>query len=137
MKPTDQMISLALDYLAGTNNIVTSKGRPNDNDTKKVIANAIKGYVASFGGSVVQIGLPGSVLTYFTDAKRKCVIEAIEAIYNGVYSDSHISASGFQAVWNNLSYSQKLQVRERVVKVAIALKLAMRTYEFDESDPIE
>jgi hypothetical protein len=139
MQPTDEMIIAALNHLKSGGSGVVSFGSPKEGEPQvNYIKNPYKGYVASFGGSIVQIGLLGTILTYETDKDRDpCkanVINCLFAIYNMVFPDSPVHLNRFKDDYERLD---KRKFRNRICKVAVALKLAMRTYHFDETESLD
>jgi hypothetical protein len=94
------------------------------------IKSTYKGYVSAFGGSIVQSGIAPACVAFLGDENKKLVVEAIYNICrntHGVTSYTHNSLS----IRNdqNGDISSKL-FRNHMAEAAVALKLAMRTYEF-------
>jgi len=94
------------------------------------IKNTYKGYVSAFGGSIVQSGIAPACVAFLGDDNKKIIVEAIYKIckntfVNAGYSHNTLSVRKEQ----NGDISSKI-FRNQMAEAAIALKLAMRTYEF-------
>jgi hypothetical protein len=99
------------------------------------IKNTYKGYVSAFGGSIVQSGIAPACVAFLGDDNKKKIVEAIYTICKKSFKDS----SGNDIyVDTTLSIRQSIpgrdisspSFRNHMAEAAVALKLAMRTYEF-------
>lgn len=130
MKPNDQLICLALAYLSE---------RQSKADTmwfnSKKIKGPIRGYINAFGGSVVQVGLLPTMIFYYD--KRMAVADGIAYLYGCQFADPRNQALSVENLINNhliknSGANNRGKIRGDIMACAIALKLAMRTYAFDD-----
>lgn len=92
------------------------------------------GYISSFGGSMVQIGLYATVLTYSEDVKKKIIAELV---FN-IYKEQNLLNPGdeddfLHFVRNNQG---NRQVRNNIAQAVIALKLVLRTFRFSNEKEV-
>lgn len=133
MKPTPELITLSLEHLEadlafspGNRNLFTANGQ---------IPNKYKGYISSFGGSIVQLGVMPACMAFIANEDKMKITDALFSIYcikhniHGVKLKSYLIGN-----WQNWTMSQKKQFRNRISAIAVSFKLAMRTFEFEESD---
>lgn len=133
MKPEPKLIEIALKCLADSE---TNQGIVKQNK----IPTKYKGYVASFGGTVVQIGIMPACMAFCVDDNKKKVAALMFAIYCDRYNidDNEGLDVYLKGNWNS-GWNKAFQktFRDRMTRVAVSLKLALRTYEFDDSDPLD
>lgn len=100
-----------------------------------------KGYISSFGAGIIQAGLLPIICFYEREESgaardRSLLVKAIYYILkNKDKTDS------FEEVKNNeklkdylINYADKEEIKEDIINASIALKLALRTYSFIDSD---
>lgn len=123
MKRVEEMIIAALEAakdLADTN--------------KQIIASEYNGYIANFGATMKQCGLPTTVLMYSrANEEGPSKKKVVNAIFKIVKKNSliPISESSLLDYYIN-NYPGHPYVNERVEYAAIALKLAIRTFKSDK-----
>jgi hypothetical protein len=101
------------------------------------IENKYKGYVASFGGTVVQMGIMPACMAFWVDDNKKKVVELMLSIYWEVYlpdSDPKGLESYLNDNWARWDESNRKSFRMKFTKAAVSLKMAMRTFEFDKGN---
>ena len=132
MKPEPKLIESALVLLQ---NPQTNQGLVKANK----ILNKYKGYVASFGGTVVQMGIMPACMAFCVDDNKKKVAALMFGIYQHRYTTNYEKGldSYLSDHWTNWPEGEKKTFRSRMTRVAVSLKLAMRTYEFDESESMD
>lgn len=120
MKLKENVLAEAIKYLKGDNPIVQNRS----------IKKAYKGYVSAFGGSVVQSGIAPACVAFLGDDNKKHVVEAIYQICRMV-DNTTFSQGSLKDRKNdpNGDISSK-GFRNKMSEAAVALKLAMRTYNF-------
>ena len=118
-----------------------AKTDPNERrffNAKDLIPNRIKGYVASFGATVIQLGIMPACVAYEVDKNKKALmLELIQGCYTAHYAAVQpwpIHLDPLDKTWLNLPVLQKRVFRERVTSIAVALKMALRCFEFDMDD---
>ncbi|MCC6752777.1 MAG: hypothetical protein IT266_02210 [Saprospiraceae bacterium] len=132
MKPTPELISLALAYLeADLASPPANRVLFTSNDQ---IPNKYKGYISSFGGSIVQMGVMPACMAFIANDDKKKIVDALFSIYCIKYG---IAATGLKdhltTNWQNWNTVGKKQFRNRISAIAVSFKLALRTFEIDES----
>ncbi len=137
MKPTEKQIINALEYLGSKKAEKIVKSDETD-ATKKYIPNTFNGYIASFGGSIVQAGLLPTALIYCNDSERKKLAEALFHLYEqeeeykkDVKQEDNNLMDYLQRKWKQegITTRDKQRIRNKLVQIATALKLAIRSYE--------
>lgn len=96
------------------------------------IPNEFKGYVSSFGASIIQSGILSTV-AFFSNpdsAAKKDRVEIINIIYNIMDKKfPHNKEEGLLSyLLNNKEHID--DIKEEIINVAIALKLGMRVFKF-------
>jgi hypothetical protein len=131
----EQLIQKAFHLLnAGT---YISKGLAGN----RYIPKTSKGYISSLGGSIVQAGLLQSVI-FFEDKGegRDEIIKALVQLIKDQFPARYPPTFGMDGTSVNLGkylslpannyYSQRQQLTKDIGEAAIALKMAMRMFEF-------
>jgi CRISPR/Cas system CMR-associated protein Cmr5 small subunit len=117
----DQFIGNALTHI-GTSGIVKSNGK---------ISNEYKGYVSSFGTSVMQCGLIPA-LALFSDessgSKDKSKIVLVLKQMLGVTTEPSLLKHALTLRNNRTAFDE---LEEKVLHASVALKLAIRTFEIE------
>lgn len=97
-----------------------------------------KGYVASFGPSVIQSGLLPTVAFYSeqgeANANRSSVLDAIAHILNWDLSEL---AGNRKRFLRYIQAHEPQDIEEDVLNALVALKLSLRTYDFGTSEPTQ
>lgn len=93
-----------------------------------------KGYIESFGPTVIQSGLLPAICLYekkgtSSEGDKSRVIEAIQYI---LPTDFTNSSSKFSTLVGGRT--DKVECKEKIMNAVIALKLAIRTFEFDDKE---
>lgn len=93
-----------------------------------------KGYIESFGPTVIQSGLLPAICLYekkgtSSEGDKIRVIEAIQYI---LPTDFTNSPSKFSTLVGGRT--DKVECKEKIMNAVIALKLAIRTFEFDDKE---
>jgi hypothetical protein len=130
MKPEPNLILSALKLLDNTS---TNQGMVKEGK----IENKYKGYVASFGGSVVQMGIMPACMAFCADDNKKKVAELMFSIFKEVYlpnSDLKGLESYLIDNWREWGEGERKTFRMKFTKAAVSLKMAMRTFEFDKEN---
>jgi len=128
MKPNPDLISRALNKLQAT-------PKPNFFVGDK-IPNKYKGYISSFGGSIVQLGVMPACMVFIANPDKKKIVTILFAIYKDKFSiaGNPELIDYLNNYWPQWQHAERKQFRNRMAAVAVSFKLAMRTFEFDESD---
>ncbi|MBV6473543.1 MAG: hypothetical protein JPMHGGIA_01828 [Saprospiraceae bacterium] len=136
MKPTEEQIRLALNYLLNENHLVIDIGTE-----RARIASTYSGYIASFGGSVVQSGLLGTALMYCnngdpnnTDRVKANRAKLAKSLHHLLTGNDDVPL--FEYLKSNWNYNDPLQnqaITNKVMQLAVALKLAIRSYKLDDT----
>lgn len=123
MKINAKILTEAINHLATDTNI-QEHGK---------IKNKMKGYVSSFGGSIVQSGIATACVAFLGDDNKKHIVEAIYSICKkvnpSVYTEVNLKIRSDDADAQNKKISSPT-FRKDMAEAAVALKLAMRTYKF-------
>ncbi len=124
-KPNNNHIAEAIDYLDGINDLVKNNK----------IDSTFKSYISSFGGSIIQSGLMGTLMTFEANKNKVKIISALFDLYNKNYPVSRIvNNNGFyyKAI-KSKTEAEKKDIRNKLVDMAVALKLAMRCFETNDN----
>jgi hypothetical protein len=119
MKIKTITLDAAINLLKEPGNVIVSGG---------MIKNTYKGYVSAFGGSIVQSGIAPACVAFLGDENKKHVVEAIFEICKNSFGNQLYPETSLQ---ERNDKSSKL-FRNHMAEAAVALKLAMRTYEFEK-----
>jgi len=100
-----------------------------------------KGYVASFGVSVLQIGLKPTALMFSNTNEKherpvigKAIFEIASAYYNkDTGYHKRLPGNSLDQLAKNIEGDDVLIARSQLLNASVALKMAMNTFEFDES----
>jgi CRISPR-associated protein Cmr5 len=96
--------------------------------TNDTIDDVYKGYVSSFGASVIMSGLAPALAFYEDDEKRKKILNAIAQISTGI---ENIKGKQLFDDYKSGKTRQELRAAtEKIINASIALKIVMRTYRF-------
>lgn len=121
MKLKENVLAAAIEYLKTPNNPIVQN---------RSIKRTYKGYVSTFGGSVVQSGIAPACVAFLGDDNKKHVVEAIYQICKRVDSTTFSQTTlKDRKDTPNADISSKT-FRNKMSEAAVALKLAMRTYNF-------
>jgi hypothetical protein len=123
MKIKPKTLKDAIDFLKTNGNGIVISNK---------VKSTYKGYVSAFGGNIVQSGIAPACVAFLGDENKKFVVEAIymickKAFGNGLYSHNTLS----DRKEKNGDITSK-SFRNHMAEAAVALKLAMRTYEFEK-----
>lgn len=124
--PNNKHLESAIDYLDNSNDLVKNGG----------IESTFKSYISSFGGSIIQSGLMGTLMTFEANSNKVKIINALFALYNKNFTDSQIISDNgpYYKVIKSKNESEQKELRNKLVDMAVALKLAMRCYVTIESN---
>ncbi|MEL6866209.1 MAG: hypothetical protein AAFP19_17400 [Bacteroidota bacterium] len=130
IKPNKQQIIQALRFLESDEKSIVKTAGP-----KKFIDKTYNGYIAAFGGTVVQMGLFPAVMLYHNDKRegtcRRHITTAIFELYKKNHQD--ITANNlFEFLRPIAEPEQVYKVRSEIMQIALALKMAIRSYELKE-----
>jgi len=92
------------------------------------------GYVAAFGGSMVQPGLYATVVSYYADVKKTKIANLIFDIFkkrNPVIVGQSQFSDFIEANRRNSNYRQ---IRNNIAQSVIALKLVLRTFNINNEN---
>jgi CRISPR-associated protein Cmr5 len=109
----------------------------NNKKAKHKIPKRYKGYVASFGTILKQSGLTTAFVLFLKnsekdEADRKPILEAIFKILK---NNKQLGIpEAFKEKQFAENYQQDQRMRQEVLNAAVALKIAMRTFEFDDNE---
>ena len=125
-KPNNNHIEKAIDFLDGANDLVKNR----------TIDSTFKSYISSFGGSIIQSGLMGTLMTFEANKNKVKIINALFAIYNLNFSENIIERTNgsFYRTIKSKSESEKKEIRNKLVDMAVALKLAVRCFETKDNN---
>ena len=103
-------------------------------DDNNILDDVFDGYLASFGATVIISGLIQTLAVYEADKKRKMVLNAIASV-SGIEHNNVSATTGAQLLELCLNnHTNKLQLnmwREKILDVSVALKMMIRTYNFN------
>lgn len=119
-KVSSDVIKSALTVLEKDDSIVQVK------NGRRVVENKYEGYLSSFGGSIVQTGLYGTVCIYEASDEKCKVLLLLCALYKHAFQEK---LSVDQLKERSKDPIVMNQLRNRLVQCAVALKLAFRTME--------
>lgn len=124
-KPNNNHIAEAIDYLDGINDLVQNNK----------IDSTFKSYISSFGGSIIQSGLMGTLMTFEANKNKVKIINALFDLYNKNYPVSRINNNNgfYYKVIKSKTEAEKKDIRNKLVDMAVALKLAMRCFETNDN----
>ncbi|MEA4926822.1 MAG: type III-B CRISPR module-associated protein Cmr5 [Syntrophomonadaceae bacterium] len=101
--------------------------------SKGLIPKEFKGYIASFGAAIITNGLLPAIAFYQDQGeakkKRNSLMKAILYIID---EDGHNHQS--LMVYVNDRQQDRAEIKDKIMAAAVALKLAMRTFEFTEKE---
>lgn len=103
----------------------------------KIKDNKYKGYVASFGASVIQCGIKATVMIYSEKGKDKAkVMKLLMKIASDSFDLEKDETWVYYKNWKNENNEDEDEDKKReiLVDAATALKLAMRTYEVEKEN---
>jgi CRISPR/Cas system CMR-associated protein Cmr5 small subunit len=128
LKPDNKLIINALTLLESNSSSIVEKI-----NNVSVIKSKYSSYISSFGGCIINSGLFGTIMVFCANEEKKKIIHLLVDIYNsGLTNNADIIERDLHNYlkknWDLPTFDQR-KVRNRLVKSAIALKLAMRTYE--------
>jgi len=127
MKAVNKLLSVADIYINDPFCAISVDG--------KTIKDVYKGYVSSFGAMVIQNGLSAALaINMKTDGEGKERIKIIEAIAR-MLSPKYRSIINAETLLNYSCENENNRLlKEDVINCSIALKLMMRTYQFNRVD---
>jgi len=129
----DKNLKPAIDFINAGNGFL--KGKEGDENRK--VQKAYKGYISSFGTMLMQNGLKASVILFAGDssgeADKKIILNALYHLRHEGTKDIDKSKAYKNMVEEVLAMNDQQQASERdhYLDLAIALKMAMRTFEFE------
>lgn len=125
-KPNNIFIEKAIDFLDNSNDLV--KGGKIDS--------TYKSYISSFGGSIIQSGLMGTLMTFEANKNKEKIINALFVVYNLNFQENPINKTNgsYYRTITTKTDNEKKEIRNKLVDMAVALKLAMRCFETNDSN---
>jgi len=100
-----------------------------------------KGYIESFGPTVIQSGLLPAICLYekkgtSSEGDKKCIIKAIQYILQDYFEEKNDTKADSKGGFLELVEKKpdKAECKEKIMNAVIALKLAIRTFEFDDQE---
>ncbi len=124
--PNNDIILAAIELLGNQQDIVKDGG----------IESKYSSYIASFGGSIVQVGLVGTLIIFEANKEKKKIVNLLFSLYNSNFPSIQTTNDNYhQTLANNSSYNptQIKEIRNKLVDTAVCLKLAMRCYKKTEN----
>ncbi|GAA0182523.1 type III-B CRISPR module-associated protein Cmr5 [Clostridium sediminicola] len=115
-----------------------------DNDMK--VKTEYKGYISSFGASIIQSGLYTAIAFYESttsevEKERRNLLKAIRCVVDEDYDKSdkellmnYCMLNDIQFSQDNVSGKSKTELKEEIIDAAIAIKLAIRTFEIKQQE---
>lgn len=105
----------------------------------KVIKSEYEGYLASFGATVINIGIKATIAFYMKDPEHKAILNAITKI---LAEDASITGfrpnHGAEDLKETvLAITDPIRLHEYtkwIVEASVALKLMIRTYDFGKKN---
>lgn len=124
-KPNNDHIAHAIDIL-DANKIIVNHGK---------IDSTFKSYISSFGGSIIQSGLQGTLMTFEANDSKKKIINLLFDVYNKSFIDTvnQTDKTYYRTIKTKTEVDKKL-IRNRLVDMAVAVKLAMRCFETNDNE---
>ena len=90
------------------------------------------GYIAAFGPSVITAGLLQTAAFYDGDKKKKKITDLFMQLLR---ETEEIQANeALSKFLKRKSHSDMKRLRKKILDIAVACKLAVRTFEFDENE---
>lgn len=125
-KPNNDHITHAIDILDIDKTIVKN-GK---------IDSTFKSYISSFGGSIIQSGLQGTLMTFEANDSKKKIINLLFEVHNASFITDTINQTNgaYYRTIKTKSEAEKKLIRNRLVEMAVAVKLAMRCFETNENE---
>lgn len=118
-KPNNDYINKAIDLLDGSKSIVKNNAIESKYNT----------YIASFGGSIIQSGLVATLMIFEANKEKKRIINYLFELLNKLKSEKINETNNFYyRTVKSYDANQQIQLRNDLVEMAVALKLAMRCY---------
>lgn len=124
--PNNKHIETAIDYLDDNKELVNEEG----------IDSTFKSYISSFGGSIIQSGLMGTLMTFEANANKAKIINALFALYNTNFPNATIVNNNqpYYKVIKSKTDAEKKEIRNKLIEMAVALKLAMRCFKTTDNN---
>lgn len=100
-------------------------------ERKKTIQSKYNGYIASFGGSIINSGLIATLMIFEANTEKNKIIEILFNLYNNHFKPGIQKSSGthyFNQVLS-LDYNDQKLLRNNLADLAVEIKLAMRCYQ--------
>ncbi len=95
------------------------------------ISSKYKGYVASFGGSIVQIGVYATFLSFCADEDKKKIADLI----CNIYVDVNVNKKNEIKIPDIIKEKRNDHLFQKQIAYAVvALKLVIRIYQFDDTN---
>ena len=120
--PNNSYISKAVKLLDAPHNTIV-KGN--------TIESKYNSYIASFGGSIIQSGLVATLMIFESNDEKKKIIQILFDLLNHTKTDNEkikITNGFFFKTIVNKDEPYKKKLRNELIEMAVALKLAMRCY---------
>lgn len=134
MRPEPALITAALSALEDD-----QKSKQPSLFSGSKIPRKYNGYVASLGGSIVQLGIMPACMAFMADDNKAKLATMLFQIYVDLYAkgetltlDDYLKES-----WKDWNRGERNLFRSRMTAIAVSMKLAMRTYEFDETESMD
>jgi len=128
MKPNPDLINRALNKLQAT-------PKP-DFFAGDKIPNKYKGYISSFGGSIVQLGIMPACMVFIANPDKIKLVTMLFSIYKEKFTiiGNPDLKDYLNSNWQGWQPSERKQFRNRMAAIAVSFKLALRTFEIDDTD---
>ncbi len=121
-KPDNEVINFAISLLDNPDCRIVK-----DN----TIESKYNSYIAGFGGCIINSGLPATLMIFESNAEKNFIIELLFELYNLKNQHNIITKTSdfyYRSILS-LEINEQKKLRNELVDMAVALKLAMRCYE--------
>lgn len=127
------MIIKAIDVLDQDKSIV--KGEKKGKEVEKQIESKYGSYVASFGGSIINTGILGTVMIFEANDEKKRILKLLIKIYQALRGNyPNIDEINPYRSLKQFDPEQRKLARNGLVSAGVALKLAMRVYKMVDNE---
>jgi len=139
MKTQDLYVEQAINYLAtGNSGMLFEK----ENSAKEIyyeVPRQYDNYAASFGTSLIQMGAKTTIYFYEaananTQKDKNNISKAILSILQMANPNDFKAVSKLSEIVQNNSGEQLYHLSQKIMRAAIALKIALRTYKIEEDE---
>ena len=110
------------------------KNNPSIYKNGKIVSESYNGQIAAFSVSVALSGIKPAVAIYYSeksgsDVDKKVIIQLLATIYS-MDKGTQIDADAFYSKIIKATGDEEANLKRNIIKYAIALKLAVRTFKF-------